>query len=126
EGGTLGDQLRQGMTAADAISVIVQLAGALAAAHDIGIVHRDLKPHNIMLLSTGRLFCKVLDFGLAKPIEEDDMTLTQAGWLVGTPAYMAPEQLVDAKPATTQTDAWALAVIAYEALTGQRPFLGQH
>lgn len=128
DGEALSQRIRRvgALSTDDVVTIVDQVAQVMAAAHRDGIVHRDLKPHNIMLLNTERLFCKVLDFGLAKPLEDEDVTLTQAGWLVGTPAYMAPEQLVDAKPATTQTDAWALAVIAYECLTGQRPFLGQH
>ena len=107
------------------VEIVDQVAQVLAAAHRMSIVHRDVKPHNVMLLSTERLHCKVLDFGLAKPLEVDT-TVTEAGWLLGTPAYMAPEQLIEAQPATPQSDAWGLAVLAYEGLTGKLPFSGQH
>lgn len=107
------------------VEVVDQVAQVLAAAHRMNIVHRDVKPHNVMLLSTERLHSKVLDFGLAKPLEVD-VTVTEAGWLLGTPAYMAPEQLIEAQPATPHSDAWGLAVLAYESLTGKLPFSGQH
>lgn len=107
------------------VEIVDQVAQVLAAAHRMSIVHRDVKPHNVMLLSTERLHCKVLDFGLAKPLEVDT-TVTEAGWLLGTPAYMAPEQLIEAQPATPHSDGWGLAVLAYEALTGKLPFSGQH
>lgn len=107
------------------VEIVDQVAQVLAAAHRMSIVHRDVKPHNVMLLSTERVHCKVLDFGLAKPLEVDT-TVTEAGWLLGTPAYMAPEQLIEAQPATPHSDSWGLAVLAYEALTGKLPFSGQH
>ena len=129
EGEALSDRIRRaGAMPADEVATIVeQISEVLAHAHALDIVHRDIKPHNVMLLAGEKVFVKVLDFGLAKTLHEaEDETLTQAGWVLGTPAYMAPEQLVDAKPATPQSDAWSLAVLVYEALTGQRPFRGHH
>jgi len=121
-GGALppGDVLRYGL----------QLAEALAHAHDRNIVHRDLKCANVVISPEGR--AKVLDFGLAKRVNEhaiDEATrsqasLTQPGALVGTLAYMAPEQL-RAEPADARSDIWALGVVLYEMAAGSRPFQGK-
>jgi len=107
--------------------LVAQLAGVLSEAHSLGIVHRDIKPHNIMLLkATDGLFAKLLDFGIAKPIDEDiSSALTAQGEVVGTPLYMAPEQLVDGMPANRTADLWGLTVVVYQALTGARPFQGR-
>lgn len=107
-----------------------QLAEALAHAHEHGVVHRDLKSANVVVTATGRV--KVLDFGLAKPLagEEPEAaatrsqpSLTAAGTLAGTLAYMAPEQL-RGRPADERSDIWALGVVLYEMLAGTRPFRG--
>jgi TolB-like protein/tetratricopeptide (TPR) repeat protein len=105
------------------------IAEALAAAHEKGIVHRDLKPANVMLTPEGRV--KVLDFGLAKDIRAAapaDATLTSAGLtaagiVMGTPAYMSPEQ-VAGRPVDHRTDIFALGILLYEMTTGRRPFEG--
>jgi predicted ATPase len=129
-GEPLSDRIRRSgaFSVDDARTIVDQVAAVLAYAHDLDIVHRDIKPHNIMVLDGPELFVKVLDFGLAKLLydtDEDMAAITQTGWVLGTPAYMAPEQLVEAKAATQQTDSWSLAVLAYELLTGSRPFLGR-
>lgn len=129
-GEPLSDRIRRSgaFSVDDARTIFDQVAAVLAHAHGLEIVHRDIKPHNIMLLDGPELFVKVLDFGLAKLLyesEEDVAALTQTGWVLGTPAYMAPEQLVEARTATEQTDAWSLAVLAYELLAGSRPFVGR-
>ncbi|HET7695995.1 MAG TPA: protein kinase [Vicinamibacterales bacterium] len=111
--------------------ILTAVCGAIEAAHQEGVLHRDLKPENI-LLPGGSVEAKVLDFGVAKLVEEPthrideeradlQSTLTMAGTIIGTPAYMAPEQLRAAKPGP-RTDIFALGVIAYEMLTGDLPF----
>jgi tetratricopeptide (TPR) repeat protein len=97
-----------------------QLASALAAAHAAGVVHRDLKPENVMITRDGRV--KLLDFGLAKWAESS--TLTEQGVVVGTAAYMAPEQL-RGKESGTAGDLWALGAVLYQMLAGERPFGGE-
>ena len=101
---------------------------AIGKAHDAGIVHRDLKPDNIFIVKDGPEFAKVLDFGVAK-IQKGAVHMpvgggTQTGMMIGTPFYMSPEQ-TQAKEVDQRSDLWAIAVIAFEALTGRRPFLGE-
>ena len=108
----------------EAAEIGAQVAEALAEAHERGVMHRDLKPGNIMLTPKGR--AKVLDFGLAKfassPTEETQtMGLTRVGTTTGTPAYMAPEQLLG-EAIDPRADLYALGVVLYELTTGQRPF----
>src|SRR5262249_26729772 len=134
DGRTL-DQLipRRGLRVAEALKCAVQITEALAAAHAIGIVHRDLKPANIMI--TGKGLVKVLDFGLAKltqriaDLSESDATVTMAepqseeGSILGTVAYMAPEQ-AESKPVDARSDIFSFGIVLYEMLTGRRPFTG--
>lgn len=104
----------------EAAAVTGQLASALAAAHAAGVVHRDLKPDNVMLTRGGRV--KLLDFGLAKWAEGP--TVTERGVVVGTAAYMAPEQLRGGESGPAG-DLWALGVVLYQMITGERPFGGE-
>jgi TolB-like protein/Tfp pilus assembly protein PilF len=111
------------------VEITSALADALAAAHEKGIVHRDLKPANVMVTHDGRV--KVLDFGLAKEVGEagpDDATRTslgntQAGVVMGTPAYMSPEQ-ISGRPLDCRTDIFSLGVMLHEMATGKQPFTG--
>ncbi|HET7746179.1 MAG TPA: protein kinase, partial [Vicinamibacteria bacterium] len=99
-------------------TVLRQVSRALKAAHDVGVVHRDVKPGNIFLVRDGDGFrCKVVDFGLAKWAGAE-ARLTQSGMLVGTPAYMSPEQ-VEGNNVDHRTDIYSLATVAYESLTGR-------
>ncbi|AHG91976.1 protein kinase [Gemmatirosa kalamazoonensis] len=95
-----------------------QLCGALAAAHGQGIIHRDVKPPNLVVQPDGAL--KVLDFGVAR-LAERVSGLTQTGLVVGTPAYMAPEQLLD-EHVDARADVWSVGVVLYEAVTGRLPY----
>ncbi len=104
-----------------AARLVRQVALALAAVHERGIIHRDLKPGNVMLRPDGRP-C-VVDFGLAR--REQDQTITRAGTVMGTPAYMSPEQ-VAGEPVTQATDVYSLGVILYQLLTGRLPFGGEN
>jgi tetratricopeptide (TPR) repeat protein len=120
EGETLAGRLTRGkLSFEQALGYAQQIASALAAAHAKGIVHRDLKPGNIMLSASG---VKVLDFGLAKTA--GDETLTAAHAIVGTPAYMAPEQR-KGEPADARTDLYAFGCVLYEMATGERVGLGR-
>lgn len=110
-----------------AYQVAVQALGALEEAHSHGIVHRDLKPGNVMLTEVGaeRDFVKILDFGVALVIDDGDEDmgrLTESGATVGSPMYMAPEQVVHG-PVTGQTDLYALGAIVYEMIAGRPPFI---
>jgi serine/threonine-protein kinase len=106
--------------------VISQACKALSRAHERGIVHRDIKPQNIFLTNVGggELFVKVLDFGIAKAGSAPHglSSATKTGALMGTPYYMSPEQTIGAKGVDHRTDLWALGVVAFECLTGQKPF----
>ena len=102
-----------------AAAICAQVCSALAAAHDAGLVHRDLKPDNIMLSAQGTVF--ILDFGVAAVEEPGAARLTATGMVVGTAAYMAPEQ-AEAGTVTHQTDLYAVGCIAYELLAGQPVF----
>jgi serine/threonine-protein kinase len=118
-GGTVADRLRAGEPIPYTLALrwLEQVASALDAAHAEGMVHRDVKPANLLLDATGTL--KVADFGIATLAT--DSPLTQTGQVVGTAAYFSPEQALG-KPATAASDRYALGVLAYELLTGQRPF----
>jgi serine/threonine-protein kinase len=110
-----------------AVSILIQVCGALQEAHTMGIVHRDLKPENIFLCKQGEFtdYPKVLDFGLAKVTERQmrpgSIQLTQEGMVFGTPEFMSPEQ-AQGKTLDARSDIYSLAVILYEAITGKLPF----
>lgn len=109
------------------VDITNQIARALSAAHALGIVHRDLKPANIMLThKQGSELVKVLDFGIAKTVTEDDNDkLTQTGHLLGTPTFMSPEQVLG-ESIDSRSDVYSLAIIVYQMLSGSLPFDGEN
>src|SRR5208283_2189017 len=120
EGEVLAERLKRGKLSLEQTLLYgAQICDALAAAHAKGIVHRDLKPANIMLTKSG---VKVLDFGLAKTAQ--DLNVTAARDLIGTPAYMAPEQF-EGRPVDARTDVYALGLVLAEMATGKRTTSGQ-
>ncbi len=136
EGPTLADRIAEGpIPVDDALAVAKQIAEALEAAHEQGIIHRDLKPANIKVRPDGTV--KVLDFGLSKAVESKGTlspglsqsptittpAMTQAGLILGTAAYMSPEQ-ANGKPADKRSDIWAFGCVLYEMVTGRRAFPG--
>ena len=146
EGETLAERIARGPIPLDeALSLFIQIADGLEAAHEKGIVHRDLKPANIKITPDGKV--KILDFGLAKAFateqnvsaetsqsptrlrqgfgEASPEAATRAGTIVGTPAYMSPEQ-ARGQPVDRRTDIWAFGCCLYEALTGKKPFEGEN
>ena len=131
EGESLDERLKRGaLPVEEALDVCRQIAEGLEAAHEAGVIHRDLKPANVRLTPDGRV--KLLDFGLAKPAvhgqdaptSTDSVLSTEAGRLLGTPTYMAPEQ-ARAKPIDKRVDIWAFGCVMFECLTGRRAFAGE-
>jgi eukaryotic-like serine/threonine-protein kinase len=126
EGQDLGKVLANGpLPPREVAEIVRQVARALSRAHPAGVVHRDLKPDNIFLCDAGEgeAFVKILDFGIAK-VNDKLSAKTQTGAVFGTPFYMSPEQILGTGTDPT-TDLWSLAVVAFEALTGKRPFEGE-
>jgi eukaryotic-like serine/threonine-protein kinase len=113
-----GAPLRGPLPAGEALRLAIQIAGALEAAHARGILHRDLKPANILVAGAT---AKLLDFGLAKSIGAADATQTMEGIAVGTPTYMAPEQ-VEGKRGDARSDVFSFGAVLYEMLAGKRAF----
>jgi serine/threonine-protein kinase len=116
------------LPATRAIHIASQIAEGLAAAHALEIIHRDLKPDNIMLTRKGAAldYVKVLDFGIAKTVADDSAdNLTKTGFVLGTPVYMSPEQLLGEK-LDPRSDIYSLAIIVYEMLSGRLPFEGEN
>jgi serine/threonine-protein kinase len=115
----------QRLDMARAINIALQVASALRAAHQLRIVHRDLKPDNIFIVrrETNAEFVKVLDFGVAK-LHDPDGPATTAGMLMGTPAYMSPEQWQTLPDIDGRSDLYALGMILFECVTGGLPFIG--
>ena len=103
-----------------ALDMLEQTGRALEVAHQGGIVHRDVKPGNILITPTGQV--KITDFGIAKAV--DSSPVTKTGMVMGTAQYIAPEQALG-QDATAASDVYALGVVGYEALSGQRPFTGE-
>src|SRR3954447_15114287 len=122
-GGTVSDRLRSGerIPPRTALRWLREAASALDAAHDAGVVHRDVKPGNMLLDERSRL--ALADFGIARLALEDQLTMT--GQVLGTASYISPEQAVG-DGATAASDRYALAVVAYELLTGTRPFRAEN
>jgi serine/threonine protein kinase len=132
KGETLDERLtaRGRLTPGEFSEIFSQVATAVGNAHHLGVIHRDLKPANIFLAREGELeVSKVLDFGIAKlmnhSLELSAGAGTRTGTLLGTPNYMSPEQARGSRSLDQSTDLWSLAIIAFECLTGQQPFLGK-
>jgi eukaryotic-like serine/threonine-protein kinase len=131
EGETLCHKIREKpLTVRESVDIVIQVADALAEAHSHGVIHRDIKPRNVMITPRGRV--KVLDFGLAKIVNEEQTALSEAetkDWLtdfqviLGTVPYMSPEQLKNS-PVDARSDLFSLGVVLYECLAGQSPFSG--
>jgi eukaryotic-like serine/threonine-protein kinase len=131
-GETLGRRLASGgrLEFEDAVDILIQVLSGLAAAHSKGIVHRDIKPENVFLTRHGAFLVrvKVLDFGVSKTMpklgveDSDEIDITRAGMVIGTPHYMAPEQARGERDLDARVDVYACGILLYETLSGRRPF----
>ncbi len=129
EGQDLGSILEKKgpLSVPNAAAVILQACDALSEAHRLGIIHRDIKPPNMFLIRSpnGKIRLKLLDFGISKRVGAETKALTNTGAMMGSPLYMSPEQLTDARAVGPRTDIWAMGVVLYELLTGKVPFDGE-
>ncbi|HIJ53527.1 MAG TPA: serine/threonine-protein kinase, partial [Planctomycetes bacterium] len=126
-GDTLAERIRRGrLKLEEALTIGLQIAEAVAAAHEHGVIHRDLKAGNIKITPEGKV--KVLDFGLAKAVSGETLdqqsTITQPGQVMGTPSYMSPEQ-ARGQPTDERSDIWSFGCVLYEMLTAKVPFKGE-
>ena len=125
DGGTLRERIERGpLDPPEALKIAGEVADALAYAHAHGVLHRDVKPENIMLSGRNAV---VADFGIARALQtagDDDARATHAGILIGTPAYMSPEQAAGQTDVDERSDVYSLGAVVYEMLTGQPPFSG--
>lgn len=120
DGESLVDRMeRKRLTPEEALEVMIPVLDAIQTAHDNGVVHRDIKPHNILISRAGHVF--ISDFGIARCIDETDMSLTRTGMVMGTWAYMAPEQRADAKGVDLLADIYSLGATLYAAVTSKTP-----
>jgi len=120
DGESLLDRMeRKGLSSKEAVSLIIPVLDALQTAHENGIVHRDIKPHNILISRANHVF--VSDFGIARCIDETDMSITRTGMVMGTWAFMAPEQRADAKGVDHLADIYSVGATLFAAVTGQTP-----
>jgi serine/threonine-protein kinase len=123
-GVTLRFMLDQGrLPFSAALRLAKQLGAGLAAAHAVGVLHRDIKPENLILEPTGN--AKLMDFGIARPLNRMEPGQTQAGMIVGTPLYLPPE-LLQGQEADARADVYSCGVVLYEIFTGSLPFTGSN
>jgi serine/threonine protein kinase len=121
KGSTLRQRVKDGLTRLEGVRLMARVARAVHYAHEKGIVHRDLKPGNVMVSDKGVI--RLTDFGVGKALEDTE-SLTMTGVMIGTPNYMAPEQIEDAKRVGPPADVYGLGAILYHVLTGRPPFIG--
>lgn len=128
DGGTLESIVEEqgGLTLGNTLWLMEQVCNAVDAAHQLGVIHRDLKPGNIMIarLSGDNTIAKVVDFGISKPMSEADLKHTQMGMVIGTPGYLAPEQIRGQRDIDIRADIYAVGAVLYFLLSGKRPFSG--
>jgi len=128
QGESLGGRIRRGqLTVQETVDLMLPVCAAVSAAHEAGVIHRDLKPENIFLAKVGKneVRPKVVDFGVSKILDnEANVQVSMTNSMVGSPAYMSPEQIMSSKNVDARSDQYALGVTMYECFAGQKPFQG--